>query len=264
MTGQPSSVRRDSLLGTLDHALRGGFWSREAMAGGRVDVPVRRLLALALLLAAGYGVCLGAYGLFRSADGAWLQAAAGAGKVPLLFALTLVVTFPSLYVFSALQRLPIGFASMLRLMLLAVLVHVAVAASLGPVFAFFAASTDSYPFLLLLNVAFFAIGGVLGYAVLRRAAEALHPNAPPPSPAATDAAVAQGAAARSPIKDTANGRARRALGVWYVVYAVVGAQMSWLLRPFVGAPGEPFALFREREGSWLTGVLDNVAALFRG
>jgi hypothetical protein len=38
--------------------------------------------------------------------------------------------------------------------------------------------------------------------------------------------------------------ARRMLTGWFVLYGVVGAQLSWFLRPFLGAPGEPFELLR--------------------
>ena len=32
---------------------------------------------------------------------------------------------------------------------------------------------------------------------------------------------------------------------WLVVYAFVGIQMGWMLRPFVGSPGEPVQFFRD-------------------
>src|SRR5688572_3818827 len=168
-----------SLPRTLDHVLRGTFLQQERLATGRIDVPVRRLVYLGLLLGGVYGIALGSYAAFRGADAALLQVLASSVKVPLLFLLTLVVTFPSLYVLAAIQRLPLGCASTLRLLLLGILVHLAVIASLAPVFAFFAASTKSYAFMTLLNVAFFALGGVLGFVVLRRATHGLLLTAPP-------------------------------------------------------------------------------------
>jgi hypothetical protein len=38
--------------------------------------------------------------------------------------------------------------------------------------------------------------------------------------------------------------ARRMLTGWFLLYGVVGAQLSWFLRPFLGAPGQPFELLR--------------------
>ena len=49
---------------------------------------------------------------------------------------------------------------------------------------------------------------------------------------------------------------------WLVVYGVVGAQMGWVLRPFVGTPDLPFEFFRERESNFLEGFLRSLALLF--
>jgi hypothetical protein len=37
---------------------------------------------------------------------------------------------------------------------------------------------------------------------------------------------------------------RGMLAGWFVLYGVVGAQLSWFLRPFLGAPDQPFELLR--------------------
>ncbi|MCA8963775.1 MAG: hypothetical protein H6838_03250 [Planctomycetes bacterium] len=221
---------------TLDRVLRGSYLDEQALANGRLDIPVRRLLVLGVALGAIYGICLGTFRMFRGGDHATQQMLASALKVPSLFMLTLLVTFPSLYVFTALQRLPLQCGAMLRLLLLSNLVHLGVIASLGPVFAFFAASTPSYSFLLLLDVAFFAIGGLIGCAMLQRAARNAEASVP---------------------------QTRRLLGVWCCVYAIVGAQMGWLLRPFVGNPQIPFAWLRPTEGNVLVGLMDTIGALFR-
>ncbi|MFO0837863.1 MAG: hypothetical protein U1D55_05005 [Phycisphaerae bacterium] len=39
-------------------------------------------------------------------------------------------------------------------------------------------------------------------------------------------------------------RHRITLAAWMVLYAFVGIQMGWMLRPFVGAPDEPPQFFR--------------------
>jgi hypothetical protein len=38
------------------------------------------------------------------------------------------------------------------------------------------------------------------------------------------------------------------LRAWLVVYAFVGIQMAWVLRPFIGNPDQPTRFFREE--SW--------------
>ncbi|MFM7424151.1 MAG: actin-binding WH2 domain-containing protein [Elainella sp.] len=47
---------------------------------------------------------------------------------------------------------------------------------------------------------------------------------------------------------------RRLLQFWLVLYALVGSQLGWTLRPFFGAPGEPFQLFRNIEGNFYAQV----------
>ena len=56
--------------------------------------------------------------------------------------------------------------------------------------------------------------------------------------------------------------AKRVFMVWTVIYGVVGAQMGWLLRPFIGSPGMPFTLFREREGNFFEAVVLAIGELF--
>lgn len=266
-----------SMMATLDRVLRGGFTQRADLASGQIAVPVRRLVALSLILGGIYGLCLASYAVLRGSPDAFLQLVASALKVPMLFVLTLAVSFPSLYVFGALLRLPLDGRNTLRLMLLAIVVNLTVVASLGPVFAFFAASSTSYAFLLLLNVAIFGIGGLLGLTILRRAAREMFRPAPlpplPPLPPIGASAAGDRDAPLMPAPDhekvesarlriDAAMQARRLLGVWGIVYGIVGAQMGWLLRPFLGTPDAPFEWFRAREGNFLVAVLQAIGSLF--
>jgi hypothetical protein len=53
-------------------------------------------------------------------------------------------------------------------------------------------------------------------------------------------------------------------GCWVVLFALVGAQMSWVLRPFIGDPALPFTLFRSRQSNFFEDVLGALGALFQG
>ena len=57
-------------------------------------------------------------------------------------------------------------------------------------------------------------------------------------------------------------QALRLLGMWGLLYGVVGAQMAWLLRPFVGSPDLPFSLFRPREDNVFLAILRLLRNLF--
>lgn len=246
---------RDTLH-RIDTLLRGGFTGAEQLRAGRVELPVVDLATAAAPLGVLYGMFMGLYALMRGGEGASLQVLATALKVPLLFLLTLVVTAPSLYVFSALARSRLSWRHTLRLLLAAVTVNLALLASFGPVTAFFTFSTESYPFMILLNVAFFAASGLVGLVFLRKALE--HVFEPPP-----DALPAAAAPTSAPApRRSAPAPAARIFKAWILIYAVVGAQMGWILRPFIGAPSEPFQWFRERQSNFFVAVWESLQRLF--
>ena len=47
-----------------------------------------------------------------------------------------------------------------------------------------------------------------------------------------------------------------------IVFGLVGAQMGWVLRPFVGNPNLPFTWFRGRESNFFQAVLQTFLNLF--
>ena len=51
-------------------------------------------------------------------------------------------------------------------------------------------------------------------------------------------------------------------GIWIVLFGLVGAQMGWLLRPFLGDPSLPFAWFRERESNFFEALYNILRSLF--
>jgi len=57
-------------------------------------------------------------------------------------------------------------------------------------------------------------------------------------------------------------KAKSVFRIWTIVFALVGAQMSWVLRPFIGYPMAPFEWFRERESNFFIAVLQALANLF--
>jgi hypothetical protein len=228
----------------VDRLLRGSFTRPEDLAAPRLGFTPVRLAAAALVLGALYGLSMGLYAILTPGGPGAAQLASSAIKVPFLFLLTLAVTFPSLYVFSALARSPLRAGRTLELLLAAVAVSLAILASLAPVTAFFTLSTESYPFMKLLNVAFFALAGLGGLLFLRGALRA-----------AFQAVLGEGWRRQS--------AARWVLRGWVLIYAVVGLQMGWVLRPFIGAPGLDFALFRARGSSIFVDLPRTLVDLFR-
>ncbi len=285
-------------LRQLDLLLRGEATKLSALQRGRIELPENGISLVVLALGLFYGACMGTFAIFNKGElvGALLQMCATMAKVPALFFSTLLVTFPSLYVFNALVGSRLTLASVWRLMIAMLAVMMAILASLGPIVAFFSISTTNYPFMLILNVVVFGLAGFLGLKfllhtlhrlsiVLEDAKVEVQPVVEPENvPASTCSAPeidveqitpAQNLKQLLPTidsvpklkarKDGALDRVDdRMLGsdvktvfyLWIVVFGLVGAQMSWLLRPFISAPDKPFILFSARESNFYAAVWD--------
>lgn len=235
-------------------------FSRLELDASQPRLSLGRLVLVALALGATYGFFMGWYAVALHwgsgrPDG-YLQLLAGIVKLPALFLCTLAVTFPSLFVFSSLAGVALDLAATLRVLVSAILVNLAVAASLGTILAFFTLSTTSYPFMVVLNVTLLGVAGLAGLGFLRRTLAQLSPS---PAPGESSAASAPRADARSARPHDA---ARSIFRIWTVIYALVGMQMGWLLRPFIGHPQAAFSLFRPRAANFFVGLLDNLGRMF--
>jgi len=97
-----------SWIRTLDRILPDWATRPMALQEGTIDVPFFGLSIVIVVLGLVYGVCMGTYSLVREmtpahlAEPIYLQLVASTVKVSALFLLTLLVTFPSLYVSNAL------------------------------------------------------------------------------------------------------------------------------------------------------------------
>ena len=290
-------------LQTIDDVLRGHMTRKEDLAAGRIEVPVRTLVFAGLLFGGIYGAFMGLYASLRAESPSYYQLLASSSKVPLLFILTLVVTYPSLYVVSAMFDSRLRHAETLRLLLVAMTANLALLASLGPVTGFFTLCTDNYAFMMVLNVLFFSVTGFVGLGFLRRALKAVFDADPEEYGESSAAAEAvegaaggsnmgseqdardSSAASRRPeasgIKpseskapkvharmdratNAANRVSLRVFTFWLLIYGVVGAQMGWVLRPFVGNPDLPFEFFRSgRDSNFFAAFFHAFGQLFR-
>jgi hypothetical protein len=64
-------------------------------------------------------------------------------------------------------------------------------------------------------------------------------------------------------RDASHVRQGRILATWLLLYAFVGTQMGWALRPFFGVPGEPFVFLRGGGGTFYGSVLTSIGWLFQ-
>jgi hypothetical protein len=243
----------------LDSILRGDATRLSQLRQGQLEVPAGGLTTLIILLGASYGFCLGWFALFDRPTPEYRQLLAAMLKVPALFLLTLLVTFPSLYVFNALVGSRLSVRGLFCLLIAALAVTLAVLASFGPIVAFFAVTTTHYGFMVLLHVSLFAIAGMLGLVFLL---QTLHRLTIPAS-ASPQGPADEPAGALQRVEGSVLGRnVQTVFSCWIVVFALVGAQMSWVLRPFLGAPDQPFELFRPRQSHFFESVWHTLLNLF--
>lgn len=207
----------------LDQLLRSGMRPGEpgSSSGGRGLRGPRGLLFI--IIGGGlYGAVMATFSfeLERS-----LQVFYGALKVPMLFGITMLLAVPGFYVINALRGVGADFSKVFSLLIDYQMIVVLVLVSLSPATALLTLCTadSGYVLIQLWNTTVFLMAALLAQWKFSRNYRQL--------------------IARDP-------RHRMLLRVWTVLYAFVGIQMGWTLRPFIGSPGSPVAFIR-------TGDLDN-------
>ena len=202
---------------TADDLLRGRALQRPSDAGTH---GVARSLALMLIGGMVYGAVMGA---FAGPGGAPrpLQMVYSASKVPLLLLVTFAISLPSFFVLNTLLGVREDFRAVLEALVATQACLTIILASLAPFTALWYLSFDDYEQAVLFNAAMLGVSSVAAQFVLRRTYREL--------------------IARRPAH-------RHLFRIWLIVFAFVGIQMAWVLRPFVGNPGRPTTFFRE--GAW--------------
>lgn len=197
----------------------------------RIPSKILSLLVCSSLFFAIYGAIIGA-------DHSWMQALSSAIKLPALYLITLMICLPTLYfaniIFGDKRTFPQYFALVLTTVsIISVLLF-----SFAPITLFFMLSTGNYQFLILLNVIIFSATGIIGISSLYKAAKVV-------------------------LEQEGENRVMRnkILRGWLFLYAFVGSQLGWTLRPFFGSPGSEFTLFREREGNFYLSIIQSLAHL---
>lgn len=175
------------------------------------------------------------YGAILGASSTWMQCLVSAIKLPALYLLTLIICFPTLYFFNVMFGSKRTFEQYLTLLMTAMAMISILLFGFAPVSLFFLISSTDYTFFLLLNIAIMAITGFLGISFFYQGMQSLS-------------------------EEDAEGKEIRLniLRFWLGLYAFVGTQLGWTLRPFFGSPGKAFELFRNRESNFYLSVWDSL------
>ena len=196
--------------------------AERVLRGGRPGAPAAQTLALLLTLLVVFGVFYGAVmGSFGGITGRRaLQPLYSGVKVPLLLLVTFALSLPSFFVLNTLLGVRDDFADVLRGLVTTQAALTIILASLAPFTAFWYVSSDNYRQALAFNALMFGVASIAAQLLLRRWYRPLVRR---------------------------NARHRVLLRSWLVIYAFVGIQMAWVLRPFVGHPQGPTRFFRYGE-----------------
>jgi hypothetical protein len=204
------------VLSRADDVLRQRPWTtRSSRSWHAIGQLALQLILFGML----YGAVMGSFGGFRG-DRCW-QVFYSAAKVPLLLLVTFSIGLPSFFVLNTLFGLRRDFGEAVRALLATQAGMAIVLASLAPITTFWYAGSDNYNAALRLNLLAFAIATLGAKLLLHRYYRPLIRR---------------------------NRKHAWMLWTWVIIYAFVGVQMSWVLRPFIGSPSSPVQFFRE--GAW--------------
>lgn len=219
-------------LGVIETILRSRLdFFHEIRDGIELSRKLRAMLISSVTFLAIYGAVMG------STHSPW-QALSSAIKLPVLFLATLVICAPTLYFFNVLFGSNQSLTQNVALIMTAITVTSVILLSFAPITLFFLLTTSQYQFFKLLNVGFFAIAGIMGILFLNQGMR-----------------VVAG-------EDTEEGCSRRVVFImWMILYAFVGSQLAWTIRPFVGAPSIPFEPFRQLGGNFYTNIAASVGEI---
>ncbi|MEL6601619.1 MAG: actin-binding WH2 domain-containing protein [Cyanobacteria bacterium J06614_10] len=198
----------------------------------KLETKIGSLLIASTFFFAVYGAIIGAYG-------GGLQIISSAIKLPALYLITLLICVPTLYFFDILFGSKLTFKQYATMALTSVSVISVLLFSFAPVVLFFLISVRGYNFFLLLNVLVMAITGGVGVRLFYKGM--------------VDMAGPDGFEQKLRLK---------LLQGWVVLYGLVGSQLGWTLRPFFGAEGEPFQIFRpEIDGNFYAKIFQSILTM---
>jgi hypothetical protein len=214
---------------------------------------IASLFTLCLGLLMSYGVLIGArYGA--------LQLVSSAIKMPILFLLTTAICFPTLYMFLSYLGIKQGLKQLVGLMLLSLTYISLVLAAFAPVTFFFLITTDGYEFYKFVNVIIFGIAGFIGIRLFySQMAIIINEAWKQPQQVITDEDALQ----TEPANCADNTKkARNFLFAWAIMFAFIGAQLSYTLSPFFGDPNLDFVLINAGNSNFFMDVLYTLSRLF--
>ena len=173
------------------------------------------------------------YGLIMGSYNGLLQALSSGVKLWLLLFVTLTICFPSFYIVQLVLGSKITIKQLLVILLSGFVMTTTILLAFAPIILFFQLSGDNYQFLQLLHVFVFIFAGFFGMRTVLEALKSAFEG--------TDVYPKIGL---------------NVFRIWVVIFAFVGIQLAWNLRPFIGHKDMPFQLVRDNtQGNFYSTIL---------
>jgi hypothetical protein len=173
--------------------------------------------------------------------GGWMLPFLVALKIPLLFLLTLFVCAFALYIINLAIGMKLHFLPSMTLMLFALAGTSIILLVFAPISMLFTVVTDNYHFMKIMHTIIFIISGSFGVKIL---AEGL---------------MSMQAMDDGEEKPKANNQTKNVLVAWLILYCLVGAQLAWTLKPFLGTPYLPATPpFRMEKGNIFVSTIESM------
>ena len=196
----------------------------------------------------GYGVIeLSSESVFKEAD-TWTMPLLVSLKAPLLFVSTLLICSMALYMLNLSFGIGLKFMPTMTLMIFSLTATGAMLGVFVPIVGFFSAVTENYHFIKVMHLLVVAVAGFFGVRVLCEGLARLAPES-------------KGGVIKGVIKSF---RTNMLLTSWLALYAIVGGQLAWTLKPWFGTPYLPsIPPFRMTSGNIYVTFFDSLSQMGR-
>ncbi|MCF8297146.1 MAG: hypothetical protein K9J13_06330 [Saprospiraceae bacterium] len=181
------------------------------------------------------------FGFIIGSSHSFPQALVSSLKLPVLFLISTLICFPTLYFFLAILGLKQNFYQLFSYTLVCLTIISGVLLVFAPISFFFLITTSNYYFFKLLNVIVFAIAGFVGIYVFYKNINIEIDNN---------------------VEVGYQKRIRNFLKLWLILFGFIGCQLSYTLSPFFGLPDEPFILFTKLNSNFYVEVLQSISRMF--
>ena len=164
-----------------------------------------------------------------------LQAVASAIKLPVLFMITSIICFPTLYIFQALLGMQTSIRQLFSFMLLCLAISGVILLSFIPVSVFFLIAGTDYEVFKIINVGILAIAGSSGLYVFRKYL-------------------------LRKMKDqqdtTYYHKFKLMMNAWFLLFGCIGSNLGFIISPVFGMKNEPFIFFTTSNENFFSHVFN--------